>query len=169
MQKYFLIKRKIAFQIISTYITSNFRLPARNWLEFFKRPKPYLIIIAYKNSKDWKNAKSCNYFPFWTNSSENPRFVEALKDLESSPICQALKMQSFLMLPMQRITRLPLLIGAIFSRLETKKAKTASEADEAEADNEDYQACQEALDIINKVCTVQNINVDSASSEVAWL
>ena len=69
--------------------------------------------------------------------SENPRFVEALKDLESSPICQALKMQSFLMLPMQRITRLPLLIGAIFSRLDENSAE--------------YEPCQEALNIIDRV------------------
>ena len=68
---------------------------------------------------------------------ENPRFVEALKELESSPVCQALKMQSFLMLPMQRITRLPLLIGAIFSRLEENSAE--------------YEPCQEAMDIIDKV------------------
>ena len=70
---------------------------------------------------------------------ENPRFVEALKELESSPVCQALKMQSFLMLPMQRITRLPLLIGAIFSRLEENSAE--------------YEPCQEAMDIIDKVMT----------------
>ena len=68
---------------------------------------------------------------------ENPRFVEALKELESSPVCQALKMQSFLMLPMQRITRLPLLIGAIFSRLEENSAE--------------YEPCQEAMEIIDKV------------------
>ena len=71
---------------------------------------------------------------------ENPRFVEALKELESSPVCQALKMQSFLMLPMQRITRLPLLIGAIFSRLEENSAE--------------YEPCQEAMDIIDKVIMI---------------
>ncbi|XP_045117312.1 rho guanine nucleotide exchange factor 16-like isoform X2 [Portunus trituberculatus] len=38
--------------------------------------------------------------------------------LESSPVCQSLAMHSFLMLPMQRITRLPLLVDAIFHRLE---------------------------------------------------
>lgn len=69
--------------------------------------------------------------------SDNPRFVEALKELESSPVCQALKMQSFLMLPMQRITRLPLLIGAIFSRLEENSPE--------------YEPCQEALSIIEKL------------------
>nr|XP_053644134.1 uncharacterized protein LOC128696802 isoform X2 [Cherax quadricarinatus] len=48
----------------------------------------------------------------------NPRFLEVLNCLESSPVCQSLAMHSFLMLPMQRITRLPLLVDAIFHRLE---------------------------------------------------
>ncbi|XP_042242574.1 uncharacterized protein LOC121879853 isoform X2 [Homarus americanus] len=48
----------------------------------------------------------------------NPRFLEVLNRLESSPVCQSLAMHSFLMLPMQRITRLPLLVDAIFHRLE---------------------------------------------------
>ena len=42
---------------------------------------------------------------------ENPGFVEALKELEAEEVCQGL-----LMLPMQRITRLPLLTDAIASR-----------------------------------------------------
>ncbi len=70
-------------------------------------------------------------------SSENPRFVDALKGLESSSVCQALKMQSFLMLPMQRITRLPLLIRAIFSRLDESSAE--------------FELCQEAVEIIDKL------------------
>lgn len=48
----------------------------------------------------------------------SPQFVEVLTKLEAAPICQSLAMHSFLMLPMQRITRLPLLIDAIFHRLE---------------------------------------------------
>ena len=43
-------------------------------------------------------------------------FREYLKRLESNKICQNLNMQSFLLLPMQRITRLPLLILAILNR-----------------------------------------------------
>ena len=74
---------------------------------------------------------------FLLYSSENPRFVESLKELESSPVCQSLKMQSFLMLPMQRITRLPLLIDAIFSRLDSNSSE--------------FEVCREALEIINKV------------------
>ena len=43
-------------------------------------------------------------------------FREYLRRLESNKICQNLNMQSFLLLPMQRITRLPLLILAILNR-----------------------------------------------------
>jgi len=43
-------------------------------------------------------------------------FREYLRRLESDKVCQNLSMQSFLLLPMQRITRLPLLILAILNR-----------------------------------------------------
>lgn len=43
-------------------------------------------------------------------------FREYLRRLERDKICQALNMQSFLLLPMQRITRLPLLVLAILNR-----------------------------------------------------
>ena len=43
-------------------------------------------------------------------------FREYLRRLESHKCCQNLNMQSFLLLPMQRITRLPLLILAILNR-----------------------------------------------------
>ncbi|XP_038061466.1 uncharacterized protein LOC119732139 isoform X2 [Patiria miniata] len=49
---------------------------------------------------------------------KNPLFLEVIKDLESKPACCSLDLQSFLMLPFQRITRLPLLIEAI--RQQTK-------------------------------------------------
>ena len=50
--------------------------------------------------------------------SHNPAFSESLKELEKDPKCQMLSMQSFLMLPMQRITRLPLLVDQICQRCE---------------------------------------------------
>ena len=43
-------------------------------------------------------------------------FREYLRRLERDKICQALNVQSFLLLPMQRITRLPLLVLAILNR-----------------------------------------------------
>ena len=58
-------------------------------------------------------------------------------------------MQSFLMLPMQRITRLPLLISAISSRLGGENSA-------------EFEPCQESLEIINKLVTECN---DSALIE----
>ncbi|XP_032236397.2 rho guanine nucleotide exchange factor 26 isoform X2 [Nematostella vectensis] len=49
---------------------------------------------------------------------KNPRFVEAVRRLEQCSTAQCLSFQSFLVLPMQRITRLPLLVDAICHRCE---------------------------------------------------
>lgn len=43
-------------------------------------------------------------------SASNTAFKEVLKQIESSPECGSLPMISFLILPMQRVTRLPLLM-----------------------------------------------------------
>ena len=37
--------------------------------------------------------------------------------LESHPACQSLSLHSFLLLPMQRVTRLPLLLDAVLRQL----------------------------------------------------
>lgn len=66
-----------------------------------------------------------------------PEWVEALERLERAPCCQGLSMSSFLLLPMQRITRLPLLVDAILRRLPEGSPK--------------YRRCQEALTAINKI------------------
>ena len=50
--------------------------------------------------------------------AENPHFVDVLHDLESSSVCQKLSLESFLNLPMQRVTRLPLLLDAINKMLQ---------------------------------------------------
>ncbi|PRD32569.1 UNVERIFIED_CONTAM: Rho guanine nucleotide exchange factor 26 [Trichonephila clavipes] len=68
---------------------------------------------------------------------KRPEFVAVLKRLESNPICQGLDMHSFLMLPMQRITRLPLLIDAIFHRLSP--------------DSPIHDSCKMALATVNKL------------------
>ncbi|KAM8710649.1 hypothetical protein ACLKA7_017298 [Drosophila subpalustris] len=48
--------------------------------------------------------------------AKNGAFQQHLDKLEASPSCCGLNLHSFLMLPMQRITRLPLLIDAVFSK-----------------------------------------------------
>ncbi|CAG9860623.1 unnamed protein product [Phyllotreta striolata] len=73
---------------------------------------------------------------------ENPDFSNFLAQLESSPTCQFLSLYSFLMLPMQRITRWPLLVDAILKRL-------------SESDPE-YLTCQYALATMNKIVSQCN-------------
>jgi len=47
----------------------------------------------------------------------SPGFAAALQELEGDQVCQGLSLYSFLMLPMQRVTRLPLLCSALLSHL----------------------------------------------------
>ena len=87
--------------------------------------------------RDYSHSKQNHFF---LSRAENPKFVETLRDLESSPVCQSLAMHSFLMLPMQRVTRLPLLVEAIYKRLQL-----------ADRSEEECETCKLALDTINKV------------------
>ncbi|XP_075969163.1 ephexin isoform X4 [Anticarsia gemmatalis] len=64
-----------------------------------------------------------------------PAFAQALKKLESHPSCQSLSLHSFLMLPMQRVTRLPLLLDAVLKNLA--------------AEDDEYHACARALVTLN--------------------
>lgn len=49
----------------------------------------------------------------------NAIFRENLEALENDPVCCGLNLHSFVMLPMQRITRLPLLIDAVMTKLKS--------------------------------------------------
>jgi hypothetical protein len=72
------------------------------------------------------------------------KFAEVLQQLESNPICQSLSLHSYLMLPIQRITRLPLLVEAVRNHLDQT--------------DDEYSTCQLALATLNKVsaaCSVQ--------------
>ncbi|KAF4109582.1 hypothetical protein G5714_008834 [Onychostoma macrolepis] len=55
--------------------------------------------------------------------SSNSAFRETLKRIESSEACGGLPMISFLILPMQRITRLPLLLDTICQKTPKEKAE----------------------------------------------
>lgn len=69
--------------------------------------------------------------------SKNPTFKEVLSRIESHPDCRNLPMISFLILPMQRITRLPLLMDTICQK--TPK------------DSAQYEECKKALQAVSKV------------------
>nr|XP_034839810.1 uncharacterized protein LOC117995876 isoform X2 [Maniola hyperantus] len=66
---------------------------------------------------------------------ERPTFAAALKRLEGHPACQSLSLHSFLMLPMQRVTRLPLLLDAVLRNLA--------------AEDHEYDGCMHALATLN--------------------
>ncbi|XP_058806869.1 uncharacterized protein LOC131673142 isoform X2 [Phymastichus coffea] len=58
-------------------------------------------------------------------ASKGHRYLEALSRIEARPACHSLSLHSFLMLPMQRITRLPLLADAVLSKLSADQAERA--------------------------------------------
>ncbi|CAG7824120.1 unnamed protein product [Allacma fusca] len=57
----------------------------------------------------------------------NSDFVHMVRLIEENPKCQLLKMDSFLLLPMQRITRIPLLVNAVLQRTLSQKEKAHCE------------------------------------------
>lgn len=69
-------------------------------------------------------------------------FSQNLELLESSSLCCGLNLHSFLMLPMQRITRLPLLIDAVFSK--------------CHPNDDEYENWKMCLAIMNKIVTQCN-------------
>ncbi|XP_006871798.1 PREDICTED: rho guanine nucleotide exchange factor 16 [Chrysochloris asiatica] len=75
-------------------------------------------------------------------TSSNAAFLEALREIERQPACGGLPMISFLILPMQRVTRLPLL-------MDTLCLKTQGHP-------ERYQAASRALKAISKLVKLCN-------------
>ncbi|KAH8234757.1 hypothetical protein KR032_002793 [Drosophila birchii] len=71
-------------------------------------------------------------------SKESSAFQQHLDRLEQSPSCCGLNLHSFLMLPMQRITRLPLLIDAVFSK-------------ESPLNREEYESWKLTLALVQKI------------------
>lgn len=68
---------------------------------------------------------------------ENKEFSDILVKLETSPECHGYSLQSFLTLPMQRVTRLPLLLQAIQRRLNIG--------------TEEFSSCRVALSSLNQL------------------
>ncbi|XP_076002056.1 rho guanine nucleotide exchange factor 26-like [Genypterus blacodes] len=69
--------------------------------------------------------------------SKSPAFKEVLTRIEGHPDCRNLPMISFLILPMQRITRLPLLMDTICQKTPKESAQ--------------YEECKKALQAVSKV------------------
>ncbi|XP_021366449.1 uncharacterized protein LOC110458828 isoform X3 [Mizuhopecten yessoensis] len=95
------------------------------------------IIESHANTKFECYVRYCSNQTFQERQVQElmkkPEFSDAIRRMESYPDCQGLPMMSFLLLPMQRITRLPLLVDAICHRMEpaTEQHKGATRALEA--------------------------------------
>lgn len=70
-------------------------------------------------------------------------FVSALKEIERNDICQRLPMKTFLLLPMQRITRIPLLIDSICHRLDSASDQYKSAIQARSAINKIVKQCND--------------------------
>jgi len=73
--------------------------------------RTYILVIFLRlnlASHRWTTCPFISWLFMFRDS--NPLFCEKLLELEADPITQGLSLQSFLTLPMQRITRLPLLV-----------------------------------------------------------
>jgi len=110
--------------------------------------------------------------------SENSHFVEVLKDLESSQVCQNLSLHSFLMLPMQRVTRLPLLVAAITSRLHSSSPLFPLARDCMNVLNKLAEECNEGarsvhrmeeLIVISKLLDFRDLRAIALVSSSRWL
>ncbi|XP_077293158.1 ephexin [Arctopsyche grandis] len=77
------------------------------------------------------------------------QFITLYEQFQTQPMCHNLSLDSFLLLPMQRITRLPLLLDAVLKHLST--------------DDDEYQPYVETLNILNGVvnqCNEGNRNIE---------
>ncbi|XP_046965080.1 uncharacterized protein LOC124533685 isoform X3 [Vanessa cardui] len=97
------------------------------------------IVQRHAEARFHSYVKYCENQPLMVKTlqrlRERPSFAAALRRLESQPACQSLSLHSFLLLPMQRVTRLPLLLDAVLRNL-------------APADDE-YRGCMHALATLN--------------------
>ncbi|XP_033764186.1 uncharacterized protein LOC117345258 isoform X2 [Pecten maximus] len=99
------------------------------------------VIESHANAKFECYVRYCSNQTFQERQVQElmkkPEFSDVIKRMENSPECQGLPMTSFLLLPMQRITRLPLLVDAICHRMEPA--------------TEQHKGATRALDALNKV------------------
>lgn len=87
-------------------------------------------------------SKNINFLSFFFFREQSSRVMEIVSQLEANPMCQSLSLHSFLMLPMQRITRMPLLLDAVLSKMDPL------------TDSDEYKTYQITLATLNKVSTV---------------
>ncbi|NP_001364847.1 SH2 domain-containing protein [Caenorhabditis elegans] len=90
--------------------------------------------------------------------TENPGFLSAVQRLEENKQCQGLDMRSFLMLPMQRVTRYPLLLYAILDRITTTDDRYKTATDALTSSNRVVRDCNEGARRMER--TEQLLDID---------
>ncbi|ODN05946.1 Rho guanine nucleotide exchange factor 26 [Orchesella cincta] len=90
------------------------------------------IIIRNTETRFSVYKEYCRNKPYQDKTMQKLRhtrdeFVSVVKAIEEDGRCQMLQVDSFLMLPMQRITRLPLLVNAVIQRTAAGKEKNKCE------------------------------------------
>ncbi|XP_071439785.1 rho guanine nucleotide exchange factor 16-like [Hetaerina americana] len=83
---------------------------------------------------------------------ESDAFANAINELESYPVCGRKTLQCFLIMPMQRVTRIRLLVDAILARLSR--------------DNQKYQGWKLASDALNRVVQQCNEAAEHAAQQL---
>ncbi|XP_050073177.1 uncharacterized protein LOC126561256 [Anopheles maculipalpis] len=78
-----------------------------------------------------------------TLRANKPEFARTLTALESDPVCCSLSLSSFLMLPMQRITRMRLLLDAVLQRCHPE-------------DDDEFSSWESTFVLINRILTQCN-------------
>uniref|UniRef100_A0A182T1I5 Guanine nucleotide exchange factor tim n=1 Tax=Anopheles maculatus TaxID=74869 RepID=A0A182T1I5_9DIPT len=78
-----------------------------------------------------------------TLRANKPEFARTLTALEADPVCCSLSLSSFLMLPMQRITRMRLLLDAVLQRCHPE-------------DDDEFSSWESTFVLINRILTQCN-------------
>uniref|UniRef100_A0A8D0BUM4 Rho guanine nucleotide exchange factor 16 n=1 Tax=Salvator merianae TaxID=96440 RepID=A0A8D0BUM4_SALMN len=90
--------------------------------------------------------------------ANNPAFKEILKQIEQKPECGALPLISFLILPMQRVTRLPLLLDTVCQKTQMHSAAYDAATHALKAISKLVKKCNEGahtMERTEQMCTLQ--------------
>uniref|UniRef100_A0A8C5MFZ3 Rho guanine nucleotide exchange factor 26 n=1 Tax=Leptobrachium leishanense TaxID=445787 RepID=A0A8C5MFZ3_9ANUR len=131
-------RQEAMFEVISS--EHSYLLSLEILIRMFKNSKPLSLTMTKTESHHlFSNITDvCEA----SKNSTNASFKEVLSRIESHEDCRNLPMISFLILPMQRVTRLPLLMDTICQKTPKESSK--------------YEACKRALKEVGKLVRLCN-------------
>ena len=97
----------------------------------------------------------------------DPKFFQAIRKLEAKPECRFLTLNSFLLLPMQRVTRLPLLMEAVVKQ-RAEMVKEEMEQGREEKENEEGRE-ENAEASGNQIKEIEKKEMEETGSKKATL